>query len=584
MVHPDSHELVKRLRSGKPPEYAEAPLVEEKFVKRDGSVIYVEVAGIPITYQDQLASQIMIRDITDRKRADASLRERNAYLAPLHETSLAIMDRLDLRESLEAIAAWSGALLGTEHGYIYLVDPEREELVVEVAIGAFKDWAGFRMKRGEGIAGKVWDTGQALVVEDYDTWEGRSPNFQKGVFRAALGVPLKSAQGVVGVLGLAHIEEGRTFSEAEVELLTQFAALASVALGNARLYTDLQRELSERRRFEHELGQREAKYRTLVERIPAITYTAEFGEQGRWLFVSPQIEAILGFTPQEWMAAPDIWRRQLHPDDVARILQLEERSRRTLEPIPCEYRLFARNGRTVWVLGEAVVVRDERGEPRFSQGILYDITSRKKAEEDLERALSIEREASERLRALHEMKNKFLHAVSHELRTPLSDLLGLALTLEREEVHLPGEERQDLVRRLAANARKLDQLLSDLLDLDRLDRGIMEPRRRPTGRGGAGSADRGEPFGQRGASHSAGHDDMGPGSPRSMAASLSVSRTTGRESPRCSGSPSSSPSARAPDAPSHSHGVGIGLSLVAKFTELHGGRASCKVFLPGAAA
>src|SRR6266511_4171392 len=213
------------------------------------------------------------------------------------------------------------------------------------------------------------------------------------------------------------------------------------------------------------------------------------------------------------MAAPDIWRRQLHPDDVARILQLEERSWRTLEPIPCEYRLFARNGRTVWVLGEAVVVRDERGEPRFSQGILYDITSRKKAEEDLERALSIEREASERLRALHEMKNKFLHAVSHELRTQLSAVLGLALTLESEEVHLPGEERQDLVRRLAANARKLDQLLSDLLDLDRLDRGIMEPRRRPTGRGGAGSADRGEPFGQRGASHSAGHDDMGPGSP-----------------------------------------------------------------------
>src|SRR6266540_3123168 len=107
VIHPDSHALVKGLRFRTPPEDAEAPLVEEKFMRRDGTVIDVEVAGIPITYQDQLAWQMVIRDITDRKRAEVSLRQRNAYLAALHETSLAIMDRLDLRESLEAIAARS---------------------------------------------------------------------------------------------------------------------------------------------------------------------------------------------------------------------------------------------------------------------------------------------------------------------------------------------------------------------------------------------------------------------------------------------------------------------------------------------
>ena len=629
VIHPDSHALVKGLRSRTPPEDAEAPLVEEKFMRRDGTVIDVEVAGIPITYQDQLAWQIVTRDITDRKRAEVSLRQRNAYLAALHETSLAIMDRLDLRESLEAIAARSGALVGTEHGYIYLVDPERDEIVVEVALGAFKDWAGFRMKRGEGIAGKVWDTGQPLAVEDYDSWEGRSPSFQKGVFRAVLGVPLKSAQGVVGVLGVAHIEEGRTFSDAEAELLTQFAALASVALDNARLYTDLQRELSERGRFEHELGQTEAKYRTLVEQIPAISYVDVYDPQYtpdmfRTAYVSPQIETMLGYSPEEFVDNPELWYTLVHPDDRERALAADEKHYRTGEPLTQEYRVVGRDGRTVWVLVEAVVVRDEGGEPRFSQGILYDITSRKKAEEDLERALSIEREAAERLRALDEMKNTFLHAVSHELRTPLSAVLGLALTLEREEVKLSAEERQDLVRRLAANARKLDQLLSDLLDLDRLDRGIMEPRRRPTDVAAlvrrtvensdilgtrpvrvwaqlvvvSVDAPKVERIVENLLANAARHtppdttiwvrvlperggvvisvEDDGPGVSEELRESIFE------------------PFRQGPDAPRHSPGVGIGLSLVAKFAELHGGRAwvdqrpgggaSFKVFLPGAAA
>jgi signal transduction histidine kinase len=111
---------------------------------------------------------------------------------------------------------------------------------------------------------------------------------------------------------------------------------------------------------------------------------------------------------------------------------------------------------------------------------MIDVTERREAEESLKEAFEHEREVSERLRALDEMKNTFLAAVSHELRTPLSAILGMALTLEREDLELPPDDVQDLLGRLASNARKLDRLLSDLLDLDRLIRGIVEPRRRPT--------------------------------------------------------------------------------------------------------
>ena len=111
---------------------------------------------------------------------------------------------------------------------------------------------------------------------------------------------------------------------------------------------------------------------------------------------------------------------------------------------------------------------------------MFDVSERKEAQQGLERALTRERDATRALREIDAMKNTFLHAVSHELRTPLASILGFAVTLEHHRGTLPAEETQELTKRLAVNARKLDRLLSDLLDLDRLDRGIIEPKWRPT--------------------------------------------------------------------------------------------------------
>src|SRR5581483_3136303 len=96
------------------------------------------------------------------------------------------------------------------------------------------------------------------------------------------------------------------------------------------------------------------------------------------------------------------------------------------------------------------------------------------------RALEAEREATASLRALDEMKNAFLRAVSHDLRTPLTVVLGAAMTLERDDVEISREERSDLVARLATNARKLNRLLGDLLDVERLARGVVKIDRSPT--------------------------------------------------------------------------------------------------------
>jgi signal transduction histidine kinase/CheY-like chemotaxis protein/HPt (histidine-containing phosphotransfer) domain-containing protein len=105
---------------------------------------------------------------------------------------------------------------------------------------------GLRFRSGEGLSGKIWQTGQPLVVDDYDAWAGRSPDFERDLIRAVMGAPLTSSSRVVGVIGTAYgAESGRTFGEKEVELLGGFAQLASIALDNARLYQEAQRARQE---------------------------------------------------------------------------------------------------------------------------------------------------------------------------------------------------------------------------------------------------------------------------------------------------------------------------------------------------
>jgi diguanylate cyclase (GGDEF)-like protein/PAS domain S-box-containing protein len=124
-------------------------------------------------------------------------------------------------------------------------------------------------------------------------------------------------------------------------------------------------------------------FRAMVERIPAITYVAGFGESGRWHYVSAQIEAMLGFTPDEWQADPDLWFKQIHPEDRGQVLNEEAETKSTGFPLHSEYRMFRRDGQVIWVRDEGVVVRDQAGQPLFWQGFMIDITRRKLAEQAL---------------------------------------------------------------------------------------------------------------------------------------------------------------------------------------------------------
>ncbi len=146
-------------------------------------------------------------------------------------------------------------------------------------------------------------------------------------------------------------------------------------------------EIAERRLAEARLAEAEERYRLLVEQIPAVTYTwARVGEAWVDEYTSPRIEQLLGYTPQEWSADPDLWISRIHPDDRQRILAADIRSEATGEPFDEEYRYLHRDGHIVWVRDTAVLVdRDEAGRPLRFQGITVDISARKEAEAKAER-------------------------------------------------------------------------------------------------------------------------------------------------------------------------------------------------------
>ena len=119
----------------------------------------------------------------------------------------------------------------------------------------------------------------------------------------------------------------------------------------------------------------------MIERGPAITYIDGIEESAPTIYVSPQVTELLGYTPEEWIEDPEMWPRLVHPDDRTRALAENARHNETGEPFRLEYRMFAKDGHVVWVHDEAMMVRDERGMPRYSHGVIMDISDRKRTEE-----------------------------------------------------------------------------------------------------------------------------------------------------------------------------------------------------------
>ena len=505
-------------------------------------------------------------------------------------------------------------------------------LVPCVAIAAYvrdKDTGSFRVARLEGLdpgflrpREEISDVPDALVTKylKTDTEPFTLAREIVAAFpseylivrepRDVLVAPLRWEPDGSGSLLLIAPETGVPFTDRDLRLARGIADITSLALGNARRLSELER------------------FHELVESLDAVFWEAD-AKTREFSFVGGQPDELLGADAAEWPSQGRVWGDHILPEDRDEALGSSQGSAEAGENHTLEYRIRTPDGRTTWIRDLVKVVRGAQGSHQL-RGLMVDVTERKTAEQALRKserkyseAFRREREAAQRLRALDDMKNTFLEAVSHDLRTPLTSILGSALTLEQSQLGLPHDDALDLVHRIAANARKLERLLSDLLDLDRLQRGIVTPQRRPTDMQElvqrvvaetenplereirveveqltvAIDAAKVERILENLLSNALRHtpadahiwlrargqdggvlivvDDDGPGVPRDLYEAVFE------------------PFRQAPGSSSeHSPGVGVGLSLVLRFAELHGGRAwmesregggsSFRVFLPGA--
>jgi len=149
-----------------------------------------------------------------------------------------------------------------------------------------------------------------------------------------------------------------------------------------RLFTGVIRDITERKEAETKQREAEQRYRTLVERVPAVVYIQEIGDSDSAVYMSPQIEALTGYSPEECEDSDLRWR-MVHPEDRGRIQSEDGRTGEPGEVFSTEYRVLHRDGRTKWVRNEAVMIEDETTQVRYWQGFMLDITERKALEQEM---------------------------------------------------------------------------------------------------------------------------------------------------------------------------------------------------------
>jgi PAS domain S-box-containing protein len=300
-------------------------------------------------------------------------RRRGDEMAALADVARELSTAVDVDTVLERIAERARDLLETDTSAVYLAEPEGRTFRATVALGVnAEETRADRIVVGEGIIGDLAARGAAEMVNDVsrDPRALTIPGTQEESEERLMVAPLRARDEVIGMTAVWRFGSSRPFTGADLNFLVGLSQQAAAAIESARL-VEAQREAEER-------------YRQLVEELPMAVYMDEPISAATSIYISPQIEDMVGYPPEVWLGDPDLFPKLLHPDDRTRVLEEMERVFAEGEQgWSDEYRLVARDGGVVWIHDEAIVVRDERGEARYVQGFLVDVTERKRLEEAL---------------------------------------------------------------------------------------------------------------------------------------------------------------------------------------------------------
>jgi diguanylate cyclase (GGDEF)-like protein/PAS domain S-box-containing protein len=334
-VHPDDLQRVKMAYDEGLKDPGLRPSAEYRFRHKDGSWRWLESVGTNLIQEPGVGGYVVnSRDVTRRKEAEDRLREAEKRYRMLVERIPAIIYIQEIRRNSETV------YVSPQVMHIMGYTPEECTSTPDLWIKMLHP-----------------DDREAVLAEDLRTNETGEPFV---------------------------MEYRRVAKDGHVVWIRDEATLVRNEEGEPLYWLGVQIDITERKRAERRLGAAQQRFRTLVDQIPAVTYIDPVDDPETSLYTSPQIEKMLGYTAEEWREGK-LWPKCLHPDDRERILAADERfEAEGEEPFSEEYRLLARDGSVVWVHEEAVLLRDEAGEPLYWQGVIYDLTERKALEERLE--------------------------------------------------------------------------------------------------------------------------------------------------------------------------------------------------------
>ena len=217
-------------------------------------------------------------------------------------------------------------------------------------------------------------------------------------------------------------------------------------LGERPLFAGYLRDITERKRADEARRAAESRWRALVEQIPAVTYLGRFDETASMIYISPQIERLTGFAPEAWTDDAGFWLSRVHPEDVERAAQESKSRYREQRGFSATYRLRRADEAWIWIEEQSTILHGEDGEPRYLQGVMVDVTERRRREEELRGAQHLE------------SIGQLAGGVAHDFNNLLGIIQGYSELLEST---VPEGSRSDVheIRRAAERAADLTRQL-----------------------------------------------------------------------------------------------------------------------------
>ncbi len=368
----------------------------------------------------------------ERRRADEH--------AALLDSMAALAGDLEIDRVLQVVLNRAVALLGVTGGEVAIFDEAAGELEVLASANIGKDSTGTRLKIGEGAMGHVAQTREPIIIASYRDFIGQSAKYDDIMVHSVMVAPLMIGKRLVGVIATLHSDPNRVFGAEDLRMLNLFAPQVAVAIENARLFTNVQRQ--------------QAYFASLVRESPVAIVALD--QRGAITLCNPAFEKLFGYSSAEALG------NELDP------LITTDATRREAEAYTAEATESAIHGtgrrvrkdRTlvdVEILAVPVVVRGERV---GLMALYHDITELLKARQDAE--------------AADLAKTQFLASMSHELRTPLNAIIGYSELLREEAQDRSLPTFVGDLDKIRGAGRHLLSLINDVLDLSKIEAGKVE--------------------------------------------------------------------------------------------------------------